>query len=51
MKVAIIGGKLQGTEAVYLAKAAGIASILIDSNPVVPASGFADEFICGDVVK
>lgn len=51
MKVAIIGGKLQGTEAVYLAKAAGIESILIDSNPVVPASGFADEFICGDVVK
>lgn len=50
MKVAIIGGKLQGTEAVYLSKAAGIENILIDYNPVVPASGFADNFVCGDVV-
>ncbi|MBR5315855.1 MAG: 3-methylornithine--L-lysine ligase PylC, partial [Firmicutes bacterium] len=50
MKVAIIGGKLQGTEAVYLSKAAGIENILIDRNPQVPASGFADTFVCGDVV-
>lgn len=49
MKVAIIGGKLQGTEAVYLSKAAGIETILIDNNPTVPASGIADTFVCGDV--
>ncbi|MEY8364340.1 3-methylornithine--L-lysine ligase PylC [Anaerovoracaceae bacterium 41-7] len=49
MKVAIIGGKLQGTEAVYLASACGFESILIDSNPNVPAAGLADRFICGDI--
>lgn len=49
MKIAVIGGKLQGTEAVYLAKKAGIETILIDANPTVPASGLADRFVCGDV--
>lgn len=51
MKVAIIGGKLQGTEACYLANAAGIKSILIDKNPFAPASGLCDRFINGDVIK
>ena len=51
MKVAIIGGKLQGTEAAYLAGAAGFESILIDNNPQVPAAGLADRFVCGDVVR
>ena len=50
VKVAVIGGKLQGTEAVYLAAACGYESILIDSNPCVPAAGFADRFVCGDVI-
>lgn len=50
MKAAIVGGKLQGTEAVYLAALAGIESILIDKNPEVPASGFCDEFVCGDII-
>lgn len=50
MKVAIVGGKLQGTEAVYLSRLAGFESILIDKNPGVPASGFCDEFVCGDIV-
>ncbi|MEY8369173.1 3-methylornithine--L-lysine ligase PylC [Anaerovoracaceae bacterium 42-11] len=49
MKVAIIGGKLQGTEAVYLASACGFESILIDSNPQVPAAGLAGRFVCGDI--
>ena len=49
MKVTIIGGKLQGTEACYLAKAAGIESILIDINPHAPASGLCDRFIAADV--
>lgn len=51
MKVAIIGGKLQGTEAAYLARAAGFESILIDKNPQVPAAGLACRFVCGDVVR
>ncbi len=50
MKVAIIGGKLQGTEAVYLASACGFESILIDRDPSVPAAGLCDRFVCGDVV-
>ncbi len=50
MKIAIIGGKLQGTEAVFLTREAGFESILIDSNPDVPASGLADRFVCGDVI-
>ena len=51
IKVAIVGGKLQGTEAVYLARLAGFESILIDYSPDVPASGFCDEFVCGNVVE
>lgn len=49
MKVAIVGGKLQGTEAVYLASACGFESILIDANPKAPAGTMADRFVCGDV--
>ena len=49
--VAIIGGKLQGVEAVYLAKKAGMKSLLIDKNPTAPASGFCDEMGVFDVLK
>jgi len=45
VSIAIVGGKLQGTEAVYLAKKAGFITILIDKNPDAPASGFCDEFL------
>ncbi len=48
-KIAIIGGKLQGMEAVYLAHKAGYYSILIDRDPAAPASALCDEFICSDV--
>lgn len=52
MKTAvIIGGKLQGVEACYLAKKANIKTILIDVNPSVPASGIADEFYCLNVCE
>lgn len=51
MKIAIIGGKLQGIEAAYLAFACGFESILIDANPTAPASAMADRFVCGDVVR
>ena len=51
MKVAVIGGKLQGTEAVCLAAEAGFESILIDADPQALASGIADRFVCGDIVN
>lgn len=44
MNVVIIGGKLQGVEAVYLAKEAGWYTILIDKNYDAPAVGMCDEF-------
>ncbi len=42
MYVAIIGGKLQGTEAAYLAKKAGWRTLLIDTKKNTPASGLCD---------
>lgn len=50
-KVAIVGGKLQGTEAAYLAKKAGITSLLIDYYEKPPAMGLCDEFLCCDVMQ
>jgi 3-methylornithine--L-lysine ligase len=49
LKVAVVGGKLQGTEATYLAHKAGWEVLLIDKRPVVPAQGLADEFYQMDV--
>lgn len=51
MRLAIIGGRLQGTEASYLARQAGYEVLLIDRDPDVPASSLADEFIVMDVVN
>ena len=51
MKIGIIGGRLQGIEACYLARACGMESILIDVDPGVPAGGLADVFACGDLVN
>jgi pyrrolysine biosynthesis protein PylC len=48
-KIVIVGGRLQGMEAVYLARKAGYHSILIDRDPTAPASALCDVFICGDV--
>jgi len=45
MHLLVIGGKLQGTEAVYLAKKAGMEVTLIDRNPCVPARSIADHFV------
>ncbi|MDD1776088.1 MAG: 3-methylornithine--L-lysine ligase PylC [Candidatus Methanomethylicus sp.] len=50
MKLCIVGGKLQGLEAVYLAKKAGIEAVLIDMDPEPPAQGIADEFHCINVL-
>lgn len=49
MRVAVIGGGLQGVEAVYLAHEAGWDVTLVDKNPWAPATGFCDTFYCLDV--
>jgi pyrrolysine biosynthesis protein PylC len=51
MRIAIIGGKLQGLEAVYLAKKAGIEVVLIDKEEKIPARNLADSFYCLDVMS
>lgn len=47
--IAIIGGKLQGVEACYLARKAGWRITLFDRNPACPASQMADQFYPVDV--
>jgi len=51
MRVAVIGGKLQGIEAVYLGLQAEWEVLLIDRAPNVPARGLAHSFIQSDVTK
>ena len=43
--IAVVGGKLQGTEAVYLAKKAGFHTLLIDKDRHVPAAGLCDDIL------
>lgn len=50
-KIVIVGGKLQGSEAAYLGKEAGIDIVLIDTDPDAPAQKLCSEFICGDVLS
>jgi pyrrolysine biosynthesis protein PylC len=50
VRLAIVGGKLQGTEAVYLAAKAGYETVLIDRRPAPPAAGLADYHYVLDVV-
>ena len=47
--VGIVGGKLQGVEAAYLARKAGWKARVIDRKPGVPASGLGDSFARVDV--
>lgn len=49
MRLLVVGGRLQGTEAVYLAHKAGIETLLVDRVPGTPASGLADENVVFDV--
>lgn len=49
MKIAVIGGGLQGTEAAYLAHKAGWDVLLIDKKANVPASGLCDTSVQMDV--
>jgi 3-methylornithine--L-lysine ligase len=49
MLIVVVGGKLQGVEACYLARKAGWEVVLVDRNPLVPARGLCDAFIAADV--
>jgi len=49
VRVAVVGGKLQGIEATYLAHKAGWEVILLDKNSIVPAAGLSDAFYQLDV--
>ncbi len=51
MRVAIVGGKLQGVEAVYLAKKADWEVVLVDKESEVPAAVLCDQFCSIDVTK
>ncbi len=51
MRLAIIGGALQGTEVCYLAKEAGLHTLVIDRDPHAPALDLADEAVIMDVTK
>ncbi|SMC35740.1 3-methylornithine--L-lysine ligase PylC [Sporomusa malonica] len=50
MRVAIIGGKLQGVEATYLAKKAGWEVVLFDRRERAQATGLTDMFHCLDIL-
>ncbi|WP_319200500.1 3-methylornithine--L-lysine ligase PylC [uncultured Ilyobacter sp.] len=51
MKILIIGAKLQGLEAVYLAKKAGYETILVDKNSDAIARSVADKFVVMNVFE
>ncbi len=51
MKVGIVGGALQGTEAVYLSKKAGMGTVVLDRRRNAPAMTLADDAVVIDVVK
>ena len=48
MRIAIVGGALQGTEAVYLSKKAGYETFVIDRRAGAPALSLADEYAIFD---
>jgi len=47
--IAVVGGKLQGVEAAYLARKAGWEVRVIDRKPRVPSSDLGDSFVQVDV--
>ena len=51
MRVAIVGGKLQGIEAAFLACEAGWETVLIDKKHSPPAAGLCSAFCQCDVVE
>lgn len=50
MRVAVIGGRLQGIEAVYLSKKAGWKVDLVDKDSDVPAAGLCDHLHTFDIM-
>ena len=50
MRLLVVGGKLQGTEAVYLAAKAGWETVLVDRREAPPAAGLADRHVIADIV-
>lgn len=48
--IVVVGGKLQGVEALYLADKAGIAATLVDKNPACLGRGMCGAFLCADVL-
>ena len=51
MRTAVIGGRLQGLEAAYLAMKAGWQVTLIDRREDVPARNLCDRFFCLDASR
>ena len=51
MKVGVVGGALQGTEAVYLSKKAGIETVVLDRRNRAPAMTLADDSLNIDIIK
>lgn len=51
MRVGVVGGKLQGIEAVYLSRKAGYSSLLIDKERRTPASYLSDYSRNVDVLR
>ena len=51
MRLLVVGGKLQGVEAAYLAKKAGMDVYLVDRNDQPPALGLCTSFRQLDVLK
>lgn len=49
--ICLVGGKLQGFEAAYLSKKAGMKVVLVDRNPQALIRNYVDEFHCFDVTK
>ncbi len=49
MRVAVLGGCLQGVEVVYLAQKAGWQTVVVDKDPEAPALGMADEHLIFDM--
>lgn len=48
MVLAVVGGRLQGVEACYLAADAGWKTFVIDKDKNAPAAGICDTFVHGD---
>jgi 3-methylornithine--L-lysine ligase len=49
VKLLVVGGKLQGTEATYLAGKAGYETVLVDRREAPPAAGLAGRHVVTDI--